>query len=63
MAKSGGAKKSSSKSSGGTTSSRSAKAGQFVGRTKDGVSIVGPKHRSRHFTKKQAREALAVAHG
>jgi hypothetical protein len=35
----------------------------FVGRTKDGVSIVGPKRRSRHFTKKQARDALAVAHG
>ena len=63
MAKSGGSKKSGSKSSGGTSTSRSAKTGTFVGRTKDGVSIVGPKRRSRHFTKKEAREALAVAHG
>jgi hypothetical protein len=63
VAKSGGAKKSSSKSSGGTSSSRSGKTGMLVGRTKDGVSIVGPKYRSRHFTKKQARDALAVAHG
>ena len=58
MAKNVGSKKSNSRSSNGS-SSRSTTTGMFVGRTRDGVSIFGPKHRSRHFTKKQARDALA----
>jgi hypothetical protein len=44
--------------SGKATTYRSAVSGRFVGRTKDGISITGPKSRSRHFTRKQAREAV-----
>jgi hypothetical protein len=45
-------------SSGKGGSYRSVVSGRLVGRTKDGISIIGPKSGSRHFTKKQARDAV-----
>jgi hypothetical protein len=42
---------------------RAAVSGRFVGRTKDGIDIIGPKSRSRHFTKKQARAAVDATRG
>jgi len=44
--------------SGKSGSYRSTASGRFVGLTRDGISIVGPKSGSRHFTKKQARDAV-----
>lgn len=58
MAKNGGPKKGGSKATKGEGGYRSSSSGRFIGRTKEGIEITGPKHRSRHFTPRQAREAV-----
>ena len=40
---------------------RSSGSGRLVGTAKDGVKIIGPKGRSRHFTPKEARDAVTAA--
>jgi hypothetical protein len=49
--------KSRPKAAGAKVHYRASASSRFVG-VKDGIPILGPKTRSRHFTRKQAREAV-----
>jgi len=57
VAKNQGSGKSGSRTVGAKLIYRASASGRFVG-VKDGIPIHGPKTRSRHFTRKQAREAV-----
>ena len=59
VAKKHGSGKSMPKSEGEKLVYRASTSGRLVG-VRDGIPILGPKARSRHFTRKQAREAVAA---